>query len=161
MRAVASGVLVAMGVAMTTRFGLAKGSPDEIVIFGPHVTAPIDITDRPTLRRFSPWMGEFIDWNRGVFAAPPVCRASYDVRFYQKWEGRRSKFDRGPLKFIFEFTYCPAARGPGFVKLPGPGDRFYEDNSATMIRTGKDGHWFRASMQWDSIVSHSRASIAR
>jgi hypothetical protein len=64
-----SHVLVAIGVAMTARFGLAKGSPDEIVIFGPHLTAPIDITDQPTPRGFSPWMGEFIDWNRGRLAA--------------------------------------------------------------------------------------------
>lgn len=154
-RAVVSGSLVALGIGMTTRFGQAKGFPDEIVIFGPHLTKPIEITDRATLQSFSPWIGEFIDWNRGALAAQPACAAAYDVRFYQKWAGRRSDLDRGPLKFIFEFTYCPAASRPGLVKLPGPGDRFYDDNAATITRSGKDGHWFRASRQWDSLVSRT------
>jgi hypothetical protein len=152
------GILVAIGISATARFGLAKGSPDEIVIFGSRLAQPIDITDRATLRRFSPSIGEFIDWDRGAFAARPSCGDAYDVRFYQRWEGRQSKFDRGPLKLIFEFTYCPSARGPGHVKLPGPGEQFYDYNTGTIARPGKDGHWFRATVQWDSVLVLSKGS---
>lgn len=48
----------------------AKGYPDKIVIQGADLAHRIEITDRATLGKFSPWYGQFINWNNGPVTKP-------------------------------------------------------------------------------------------
>ena len=66
-----------------------KGYASKIVIEGVGLTRPIEITDQETLRKFSPWYGEFIDWRKGPMAAPAEQSQSYDVLFYLTWHAGR------------------------------------------------------------------------
>src|SRR5687768_18534766 len=104
---------------------LAKGYPDKIVVQGINLDRPIEITDRNTLGKFSPWYGQFIDWANGP-VAKPHDRPSYEVLFYISVRDRKSLKKQMEPRLIFNFLYSPAPDGgPGLIYLPARKDDKY------------------------------------
>ncbi|HZE72462.1 MAG TPA: hypothetical protein VE135_23365 [Pyrinomonadaceae bacterium] len=131
----------------------AKGIPDLVTIKSEGMAHPIEITDRDTLRQFSPWMGQFIDWKKGVIPEPTNQAHSFEVSFYMKWNQRHSPEDRGDLKLIYSVKYCPGMEGQaGYVYLPGKGEDRYIINSGTILRDGDDGKWHQAAAGWETLM---------
>ena len=130
-----------------------KGSPDKIIIFAGGLSA-FELNDSETLKKFDPWGGQFVDWDRGPVSAPADMSHSCKVFFYMKWSGRRSPYDRGDLRMIYTVLYVPGRDGSsGFIYLPGKGEEFFENNSGTILRDHEDGKWHQASAEWDSAMT--------
>lgn len=135
-----------------------KGSPDRILV-SREASVPLEISDRETLKKFDPWRGQFIDWTKGVVSPPAGQDQKFEVFFYMKWPGRHSDYDRGDLKLIYTASYVPGGEGlPGFVYLPGKGEKFHDNNAGTIWREQDDGKWHQASAEWDALVRHLLAS---
>ena len=86
---------------------------------------------------------------------------SYQVFFYMKGAGRRSDYDRGALKMIYEIWYRPGREDdPRLIYLPGQGEEFYKNNVGTILRENDDGKWHYATPEWDRLMKRmtSRAS---
>lgn len=131
---------------------IAKGYPDKIVIQGNNLDRPIEITDRNTLGKFSPWYGQFIDWANGP-VAKPNDRSSYEVLFYMSVRDRKSPKKPMVSRLIFNFLYTPdQAGGPGLIYLPARSDDKYRINQAAITRDKDDGRWHQASAAWDGVL---------
>jgi len=142
-------IIVLVSVCVVPAY--AKGSPDQIVITGGGVS--LKITDQETLRKFDPWNGQFINWTSGQLSPPDDKGESYEVLFYMKWPGRRSDYDQGALKMIYAVRYLAGRDGtPGYVYLPGKGEKFCRYNTGTISREQDDGKWHRASAEWDAAM---------
>lgn len=137
----------------------SKGAPDKIVMRGDRLAQPVEMTDREILKGFDVYSGQFIDWKKGLVAAPPNQDIAYEVFFYMKWKERHSKYDQGNLKLIYSVRYVPGRDGaPGYVYLPGRDDDRYSINISTIIREGDDGKWHQASPAWDALMKRLIAS---
>jgi hypothetical protein len=145
---------------------IAKGYPDKIVIKGDNLEHPIEITDRNTLGKFSPWYGQFIDWANGP-VVKPHDRPSYEVLFYITVRDRKSSQNQMQSRLIFNFLYSPdPAGGPGLIYLPARKDDKYRVNQAAITRDKDDGKWHQASLAWDealrpSLPSQRQAVVAQ
>ena len=129
----------------------AKGYPSKIVIQGNGLALPIEITDRETLGKFSPWYGEFIDWKSSPAAAPTKESDSYEVLFYI--DGRDKKSRKILSHMIFNFRYKPdPAEGRGVIYLPSGREDKYRVNQWTIVRDNHDGKWHYASTAWDAAL---------
>jgi len=157
MKHVSSALLIALSLLIWSSSAYSKGSPDKIVITGSGLERPIEIIDRETLKSFDPWNGQFVDWTKGPLVEPPDQNTCYEVRFYMKWEGRHSAYDRGNLKLIYVVQYCAGRHGEsGSVYLPGKDDK-YAVNAGTIWRKDDDGKWHRASRVWDQLMNRVTA----
>lgn len=121
---------------------LAKGPADKITISGPGLSEPIEITDARILEKFSPWGEAFFDERQGFLAESPVVDASYQVQFFMRDQG-------GELRLSYIFEYAPG--DPGYIHLPGKGDKDYEINKGTIMRR-EDGGWLYASEGWYDLM---------
>ena len=129
-----------------------KGLPDKILITNDGANT-VAITNRETLIKFDPWSAQFIDWTRGAVSPPADQSQSYEVFFYMKWPGRRSDYDRGDLKLIYTVRYIAGLDGaPGYIYLPGEGEKFHSNNIGTIWREKDDGKWHLASAEWDALT---------
>jgi len=129
-------LLVLLSSASTA---FAKGPADRISISGPGLTAPIEITDPELLQPFSPWSDAFFDQQRGVLAEPPKAGNVYHVLIF------------ADSRVFYAFNYIPGS--PGMIYLPGKGDKWYQTNVSTIIRSGGlEGQWLYASREWDDLI---------
>ena len=146
-------LIFAVGIILLSGTSIySKGAPDKIIMIGDHARY-LEITDRETLEKFDPWRGQFIDWTKGPIANPADQNRSYEVLFYMKWPGRQSDYDRGDLKMIYAARYVSGHDGaPGFIYLPGKGEKFYGNNIWTIWRQQDDGKWYRASAAWEAVA---------
>jgi hypothetical protein len=150
-------LLLALNILIWPSSAYSKGSPDRIVITGGGLERPIEIVDRKTLKSFDPWTGQFVDWTQAPVAEPRDQNQCYEVRFYMKWEGRHSAYDRGNLKLIYTVQYCAGRNGEsGSVYLPGKDDK-YSVNAGTIWRKDDDGKWHRTSHEWDQLINRVTA----
>ena len=140
-------------VLVLSQASLAKGIPDLVVIKSDDQSHSIEITDQETLKSFSPWTGQFIDWKKGVIAPPTQRVHKFEILFYRKWTGRHSIGDRGDLKLIYTVKYCQSVDGsPGYIYLPGEGEQSYFINIGTILRDGHDGKWHQADATWEKVI---------
>ena len=149
-------ILLAFSVTLIVFAGASstysKGAPDRILITSERAET-VAITNRETLKKFDPWSAQFIDWAKGAVSAPADQSQSYEVFFYMKWPGRRSDYDRGDLKLIYTVRYVAGREGaPGYVYLPGAGEKFHSNNIGTIWREKDDGKWHQASAEWDAVT---------
>jgi hypothetical protein len=161
-------VLVALVLSDSLR---AKGPTTKITLLNYSAfSAPIDITDDSVLRKFQIWAGPgvttrrggttieqtegfIIDWSAGIVTEHPRGLLRVNVIFYADSSGRP----------VYSVSYEPDfSTGLGYVYLPGPGDEMYSRNSATMLHGhGFEGHWLRASSEWQKVASSLLAPFAR
>jgi len=138
----------------------AKGSTTRIVIEGPDLTRPIEITDRAILKNFSVWAGPgvfrrpetnpdapslIIDWSQGAFAEIPQSARKYQVSFYTEDQAEQ------PVYVVYYAVSDGLKAGAGYVYLPGKSDEWYRLNTRSLVR-GVEGKWFRARNFWDGVA---------
>ena len=130
---------------------LAKGRIERVVITGPGLDKPLEVSDPAVLQKLNPWFGKFVG-DKGQAPAPKADDSTYEVRFYMRWPQRHSEFDLGELKLIYNVSYRPGAEGEtGRIYFPGSGYKYYV-NAGTILRDGIDGTWQWASAEWDETM---------
>ncbi|MFN2529730.1 MAG: hypothetical protein ABR555_00385 [Pyrinomonadaceae bacterium] len=128
-----------------------KGRVELVVIKGPYLDKPIEITDPATLQKLNPWFGKFVS-DKGLAPAPNTDSGSYELLFYMHWPQRHSQLDRGDLKLVYNVNYFPGVDdGTGRIYFPGKGDKYYV-NAGTILREGIDGTWQWASTDWEQTM---------
>ena len=121
----------------------AKGSPDKIIIWGPSLAKPIEITDPKILKGFDPWNGQFLDRSSGVIEDEPRPQEIYTVVFDL---GNNNLEKRS----FYVFQYSPGSSGEkGFIYLPREGEPWHLTNGQTIIRASG---WHSASAEWDTLM---------
>ena len=129
----------------------AKGRIERIVITGPGLDKPVDVSDPAILQKLNPWFGNFVG-DKGQAPAPKADDSTYEVLFYMRWPQRHSEFDLGELKLIYHVTYHPGAEAEtGRIYFPGSNDK-YHVNTGTILRDGIDGTWQWASVGWEETM---------
>jgi hypothetical protein len=155
------GLLIA-SVAPLVAF--AKGELVRIEVTGPALSAPLVVADTKVLRQLFIWSGpgagqpigspqsvdsgSFIDWHEGIAKNVPEGTALYDVSFYCVFDKQQPG---GRLTYAVKYAY-DATTQRGYIYLPGPGEENYGLNVSAVIHD-VEGHWFRASSRWESLVA--------
>ena len=104
----------------------------------------VDVSDPLVLALSHVYVGSFIG---APVEAPDPSLTRFTVTFDIQQRDDMVKV-RG-----YEVVYCRnAATGEGFVYLPGSGDS-YRRNISTILRSGQDGRWHRASDEWSAAIS--------
>lgn len=144
MRIVARVCLCALLAALfaPTPLAFAKGSADKVIITGPGLAVPIEITDPSVLSQFNPWTGQFVDQDRTAATGTPEVPTPYEVLFYSNDGGGKSQL-------FYAFYYWRASGARGRVYLPQPQDKWYDMDNYTIAR---GSGWFYASTDWDGFV---------
>ena len=138
---------------------LAKGATTKVLIEGPGLSRPIEITDRRILANFNVWAGPgtfssqpgfnanapsfIIDCSYGPITEVPNVSQKYQVSFYTKELSER------PIYVV----YYAVARSsePGYVYLPGESEEWWRLNVTSILR-GVEGKWFHAWSTWENIA---------
>lgn len=130
----------------------AKGPVDRIVIVGPNLMEPVEITGANALEEFSPWTGGFLDETRGETKKVPGENPVYIVFSYLKGQD-------GILRLAYVFYYVPPSRSGqrGLIYIPGGDQPWWMVNSGTIIRT-ESRKWLYASGKWDAAASRALTS---
>ena len=69
---------------------------------------------------------------------------------------------RGDLKLIYTVRYIAGRdSAPGYIYLPGEGEKFHNNNIGTIWREQDDGKWHQASAEWDATAKDSMATKRR
>jgi hypothetical protein len=138
---------------------LAKGKTTKIVIEGPDLSKPIEITDRNVLANFNVWAGPgtsatrrgsntdaprfIVDWSREPTTRPlDEALQKYQVTFYTERSERPS--------YVVYYAVAPGSN-QGYVYLPGPSDKWWQLNTFSIVR-GNEGRWFPALDGWDNLA---------
>jgi hypothetical protein len=122
---------------------VAKGSPDKIIIMGPQLTEPFEITDPEILKGFDPWNGQFLDRTQDTIREGQHNDQPYDVFFYLKDKD-------GQFRMFYAFQYTPApSDGQGYIYLPQEGEEWHLMNGQTILRASG---WHYASAEWDTLM---------
>ena len=121
----------------------AKGKTVKLVVSGGGLRQAIEISGKDVLFA-NPWGDEFVSpWT--AMAEPPLALPPYEVSFYDE-------LGPGNVQMKYVIDYAPNPPGRGAIHLPGRGDPRYRLNASTILRDGRDGHWFPASDEWERIV---------
>jgi|GEM_PF-1907859 len=126
---------VAVAALLATSPALAKGPPDKLIISGPGIAAPVEITDAAALRDLG--LGG-LEELAAPLEPPPQISGGYQLdRFFRHGSGYQI-FDRAVY-------YPPAAGGRGVVFYPG----------LSAVGGGwseYDGGWFQATAAGDAAM---------
>ena len=156
-RATAAACAVAASIAVIS----AKGMTTRIVIAGSQLNEPIQLRDRDVVAPFNVWSGPgttmngvegfdgfIIDWHSGAVEPPITKLQQFEISFYV--DDKPSGSDR--VAYVVSYGRDPET-GNGYVYLPGAGDSRYGSNVRAIIRgSNYEGHWFRASSAWQSVI---------
>lgn len=158
MRKTLAAALLALAFLLPSRL-FGKGATTKVVIEGPDLSKPIEITDRKILANFNVWTGPgtfstqagfnanapsfIIDWSQGPIAEVPQSIQKYQVSFYSE----------GPSERPVYVVYYAVSRSsePGFVYLPGKFEEWWRLNVGSLVR-GLEGKWFHAWDTWETIA---------
>lgn len=161
--AIAAFVCLAVLLAPAPVFG--KGSTAKIVIRGEALAAPLEIAD-PDVADFHVWAGPgvhvngieqtegfIINWQKGVVTDLPMGVEKYEVQFYVGCRSDEAgcRDSRPVLGYVVTYAYDPSSK-EGFIYLPGRSDEAFRYNSGMWHGHGYEGHWLRATPQWESFV---------
>ncbi len=121
----------------------AKGKTVKLVVSGGGLRQAIEISGKDVLFA-NPWGDEFVSSldGDGRAAAGPAALRSVVLR--------RARAGNVQMKYVID--YAPNPPGRGAIHLPGRGDARYRLNASTILRDGRDGHWFPASDEWERVV---------
>jgi hypothetical protein len=134
-------VVLALSVAAPLA---AKGPTTKLVITGPGISAPIDVTSAAAIAP-SVFGGEFIG---PPATEPPALWKRYTIRFHVM--PPRETTARPMYQVLF--TRDPLS-GEAFIYLPSLAEPAGRMNRHTIVREGHDGHWHRASPAWAGAIA--------
>lgn len=151
---------IAQGFALfvllaTPRLTPAKGATVKIIISGPDLPAPLEITDQRILDVSNVWLGQFLDASHGSPEKPPQ-RLSYELTFYVKL-----REDDLRLMYVAYYYPDPSSTEQGLIYLPGKREPWYYLNVGTILREKQDGRWNYASPAWEALVKPVIANATR
>lgn len=138
-----------LALMMTAPLSLSSITPEiksttRITISANDRVGPIEITDETVLALSHVFAGKFIDQ---LAPAPDVALPRYTLTF-------DIQTLNGVKEAAYVVLYCvDDTTGEGFVYLPGRGEPAYRRNISTILRTGQDGYWHRASGDWSAVIS--------
>ncbi len=137
-----TGLLV---LSITSRPAPAKAATVKIIISGPNLPAPIEVTDEQILALSNVWAGQFLDGSR---SSPdrPSQRIPFELAFYVKFQ------DSNPRLMYVAYYYPDRSSQRGYIYLPGRDEPWYYLNVGTILRSGQDGRWNYASPAWESLI---------
>lgn len=157
-----AGLLIASTAPLVV---FAKGELVRIEVAGPTLSAPLVVADPKVLREFFIWSGpnsgapigspqsadshSFIDWHEGIAEHVPKGMTLYEVSFFCCVFNKRPPDVR--LMYAVKYAYDAVTRR-GYIYLPGPEEENYRTNTSTIFH-GVEGHWFKASARWESLVA--------
>ena len=150
----------------------AKGTTVRIAINGGELLTPIEISRPDVVEQFSIWSGPgtrmglrdpatgqwriiegtegfIVDWRAGEIARVPDGLEQYEVSFFVRYP--RSPAEQ--LAYVVVYANDPASN-EGYVFLPGRDDKRFQLNARAILR-GVEGKWFRASPEWQAVVTAS------
>jgi hypothetical protein len=158
MRKTLTAALIALACVAPSRL-FAKGTTTKVVIEGPDLSKPIEITDRKMLANFNVWTGpgtfstqpafhakapSFIfDWPQGPVSEVPQALQKYEVSFYSEELSER------PIYVVY-YAFSRNSE-PGYVYLPGKSEEWWRLNVTSIVR-GVEGKWFHAWSTWENIA---------
>jgi hypothetical protein len=136
-------LLVGLPALLTLTVPLAAKAPTvKLTVSGGGLADPIDITSGTALKP-SIWEGDFI----GASATKPdPSLPRYMVSFF-------AKIGEKPTRMYVVYLVLDSRTGDGFVYLPGRGDKWYRQNTGTIIRDGLDGKWHHAAGEWSRAIA--------
>jgi hypothetical protein len=140
----------------------AKADTSKIIIKGPDLSAPIEITDPKTLASFDVWSGTgttcttasgescappstesfIVDWSHPMVGHPTGLHR-YEVSFYAKMPDER-------LIYVVFYEFDPTIK-QGYVYLPGRNEEWYQLNVSALIH-GVEGKWLPAWSAWEDVA---------
>lgn len=154
--------IAALTISVLPAAAWPKGAISRIVIRGPGLDQPLEITDPDVLGRFTIWSGPgvggweeayetpgfddktFADWRGGAVSERPAGMPSYEVAMYIE--------ARPPPRNTYEVRYeFNASSDGGYIYLPKRGDELGAWNTWLIYRR-VEGQWFHASRQWQEQV---------
>jgi hypothetical protein len=86
------------------------------------------------------------DWASGAVTDRPSGLRTFEVSFYVRYVNRPFAEQPDQLAYIVSHAVDPTT-GQGYVYLPGKADDPYRLNTKAIYR-GCEGHWFRATVEW-------------
>src|SRR3954451_18337267 len=117
---------------------LAKGIITRVVLKGPGLASPVEITDA-RVKDFTPWAGPgvtingikqtegfIIDWKQGPLSRRPNDLQRFELSFYAKLFGQ-PPFAKDEVVHVVVYEY-DSLIGKGYVYLPGKADEWYRLN---------------------------------
>jgi hypothetical protein len=134
----------------------AKAATVKIIISGPDLSAPLEITDEHILNLSNVWAGQFLDASHGSLEKPPQ-RLPYELTFYVKLGGE----DNLRLMYVAYYYPDPSSTKAGFIYLPGKREPWYYLNVGAILRENQDGRWSYASPAWEALIKPVIARAAR
>lgn len=146
-----AGLLV---LSAASRPASAKAPTFKIIISGPDLPTPLEITDDHILNLSNVWSGQFLDNSRGHPKKPPE-RLPYELSFYVK-------LNEDDLRLMYVAYYYPEpSTRQGQIYLPGHREPWYYLNTGTIIREGQDGRWNYVSPAWEALIKPLIAHAVR
>jgi hypothetical protein len=143
-----------LALSVVAAFGLlsssasAKGPVVKLVISGPDLAEPIEVTDRDALDVVV-YGATFIERDRGPqnrSSASPV--SPYQIQFFVDLQQ-----DGVKMMYVVYFVWDSSERR-GLVYFPGPSDAWYRRNVGT-VALPTAGQWFYATEAWGRAVQRA------
>jgi hypothetical protein len=132
----------------------AKAATTKIIISGPDLPTPLEITDDQILNLSNVWSGQFLDNSHGHPEKRPE-RLPYELSFYVK-------LGEDDLRLMYVAYYYPEPSAKqGQIYLPGHREPWYYLNTGAIVREGQDGRWNYASSAWEALIKPLIAHAAR
>jgi len=152
---------------------LAKLETVRVTITGSDLPMPLEITDKSSLTGFNIWSGPgnfkiengvkipivhdgSIMWSQGTVPEPPKGLPQHEISFYGGSPEER-------IIYVMIYEYDPTSK-KGYIYLPGKGEKWYDVNVRSIYR-GVEGHWFRASEEFDhqigAVIAAGRSAPAK
>jgi hypothetical protein len=139
--------LVFVVISFTLPIG-AKGPVVKLVLSGPDLVEPVEITD-PDAIDVIVYGATFVDHERGPQdrrSSSPI--APYEIQFYVDVPRQGVR-----MMYVVYFVWDNAERR-GLVYFPGPSDAWYRKNMST-VALPTAGHWFYASDTWGRAIQRA------
>jgi hypothetical protein len=150
----AAPLVTLLALVASPQYATAKAATVKIIISGPDLPAPLEITDESILNLSNVWLGQFLDNSHGHPEKPPE-RLPYELSFYVKLR-------EDDLRLMYVAYYYPEpSTKQGQIYLPGRRDPWYYLNVGTILRKGQDGRWNYASASWEALIKPVIAHAAR
>ena len=133
----------------------AKAATVKIIVSGPDLPAPLEITDQQILDLSNVWAGQFLDASHGSLEKPPQ-RLPYELTFYVELGEKNLR-----LMYVAYYYPDPSSSKQGFLYLPGKSEPWYYLNVGTILRENQDGRWSYATPAWEALIKPVIARAAR
>ena len=136
------------------QYAAGKAATIKMIISGPDLPTPLEITDEQILNLSNVWLGQFLDNSHGHTEKPPG-RLPYELSFYVKLR-------EDDLRLMYVAYYYPEpSTKQGQIYLPGHREPWYYLNGGTILREGQDGRCNYASPGWEALIKPVIAHAAR